>query len=296
MCGICGVVSQDAGQSLSETAGRMIRALRHRGPDGSGLWHDRTGAVALGHARLAVIDPARGQQPMRSSDDRHVLVYNGEVYNFLSLRDELERAGKRFRTHCDSEVLLESYNYWGEACLSRLRGMFAFAVYDTINHELFLARDRTGIKPLYYATLGGAFYFASEMKAILAAGAWRLTLDYRSLVDFLSLSYTAPPQTFFSEIREVEPGTWLRLTTQGIQRGTYWTWQRRPEEWNEPDSLEYSRRAILESLNEQLVADVPVGAFLSGGIDSSLLVAMLAEDLSRKVPNVHGGIRRSVVR
>jgi asparagine synthase (glutamine-hydrolysing) len=232
-----------------------------------------------------VIDPAGGQQPMSSADERYVMVYNGEMYNFHSLREELEQVGKRFRTQSDTEVLLEAYGYWGATCLSKFHGMFALAVYDRVENELFLARDRTGIKPLYYATLDGAFCFASEIKALHELSARSLTLNYASLVDFLLLSYTVPPRTFFSEIHEVEPGSWLRVTRRGIERGTYWTWKREPADWNESVSLEAGRRAILESLSEQLVADVPIGAFLSGGIDSSLLLAMLVNDLGRKVPS-----------
>ena len=284
MCGICGVFSSDAGQALAEKIGGMTRRLHHRGPDGEGIWTDETGTVGLGHARLAVIDPAGGQQPMWSSDNRYIIVYNGEVYNFPGLRRELEEAGKTFRTQSDTEVILEAYSYWGAACLLKLRGMFALALYDTLNKELFLARDRTGIKPLYYATFEGAFCFASEIKALMASTSRPLTLDYASLANFLSLSYTPPPHTFYSEILEVEPGTWLRVTNRGIERGTYWAWKREPADWNESVSLEESRRAILESLKEQLIADVPIGAFLSGGIDSSLLVAMLVNDLGRKVP------------
>lgn len=285
MCGICGVVRPAVDHALSETIDRMARALHHRGPDGSGQWVDSTGTVGLGHARLAVIDLAGGRQPMISADERYAMVYNGEIYNFHSLREELERVGKRFRTQSDTEVLLEAYGYWGATCLSKFHGMFALAVYDTVENELFLARDRTGIKPLYYATLDGAFCFASEIKALQELSARSLTLNYASLVDFLLLSYTVPPRTFFSEIQEVEPGSWLRITRRGIERGTYWTWKREPADWSEPVSLEAGRRAILESLSEQLVADVPIGAFLSGGIDSSLLLAMLVNDLGRKVPS-----------
>ena len=284
MCGICGVVRPDVDPSLFEKIDRMTRALNHRGPDGSGMWVDQTGTVGIGHARLSVIDLVGGQQPMCSADNRFVVTYNGEIYNFHCLRRELEQVGIRFRTQSDTEVLLEAYSYWGVACLTRLHGMFALAVYDTINKELFLARDRTGIKPLYYATLEGAFCFASEMKALLALTTRSLTLNYASLVNFLSLSYTLPPQTFFSEIEEVEPGSWLRVTKQGVEGGKYWAWKRESADWNESVSLEESRRAILESLNEQLIADVPIGAFLSGGIDSSLLVAMLVKDLGQKVP------------
>ena len=284
MCGICGVFRSDSDQALSEKIDRMIRALHHRGPDGSGQWDDQAGMVGMGHARLSIIDVPGGHQPMSSTDNRYVMVYNGEIYNFHSLRGELEQVGKTLRTHSDTEVLLEAYSHWGAACLTKLHGMFAMAVYDKTNRELFIARDRTGIKPLFYATLDGAFCFASEMKALLTLSSRPFTLDYASLVNFLLLSYPIPPRTFFSEIHEIEPGSWLRVTQQGIERGRYWTWKREVAEWNESESLAESKRAILDSLSEQLVADVPIGAFLSGGIDSSLLVGMLVNDLGQKIP------------
>lgn len=284
MCGICGVFRSDPDQTLLEKIDRMLRVQHHRGPDGARRWDDQAGMVGLGHARLSVIDLLGGHQPMCSADKRYVMVYNGEIYNFQSLRHELEKVGKCFRTHSDTEVLLEAYSYWGAACLEKLHGMFAMAVYDITNRELFLARDRTGIKPLYYAMLDGAFCFASEIKALLALSSRPLTLNYASLVDFLLLSYSIPPQTFFSEILEVNPGSWLRVTRQGVESGKYWTWNPRGEDWDESVSLAESKRAILESLREHLVADVPMGAFLSGGIDSSLLVGMLVNDLDQKLP------------
>ncbi len=284
MCGICGIVRSSVDSSISEKIDRMTHALHHRGPDGSGRWIDRSGRVGLGHTRLAIIDPAGGAQPMRSMDERYVLVFNGEIYNFQTLRNELKALGRTFQTKSDTEVLLEALVVWGVSCLAKLHGMFAFALYDTVEEVLFLARDRTGIKPLYYGTLDGAFCFASELKALRVQARGALTLNYQSLLSHLSLAYTIPPDTFFAEIRELTPGTWLRVTTQGIEEGRFWSWKRQPADWTEPAVLERSEQAILESLSEQLVADTPLGAFLSGGIDSSLLVAMIAMKLGRKLP------------
>lgn len=284
MCGICGIVQTNIDPTLPHKIDAMKHALHHRGPDGEGRWLHGAGMVGLGHARLAIIDPEGGAQPMCSADGRYAIVFNGEIYNFQSLRDELLVSGSTFFTKSDTEVLLEAFTVWGMSCLTKLHGMFAFAVYDTVDEKLFLARDRTGIKPLYYATLDGAFCFASEPKALLALAQRPLTLNYYALLSHLSLGYTIPSNTFFEEICEMEPGTWLMLGKRGVEKGRYWSWKREPAEWNESVVLAKSEQAILDSLSEQLVADVPLGAFLSGGIDSSLLVALIADRLGRKLP------------
>ncbi len=240
--------------------------------------------VGLGHARLAVIDLEHGRQPMQSADGRYVIVLNGEIYNFKELRSELENAGHRFVTGSDTEVLLESYARWGRECLHRLRGMFAFAIFDRTDRSLFLARDRTGIKPLYYHAGPRGFFFGSELKAILAEATVPRRLHYPALVEFLVLGYTVPPKTFFEDIYELAPGSWLQVTRQGLRGERYWTWTRRPAEWSDALALNMSEQAIVNSLAEHLTADVPVGAFLSGGIDSSLLVALLAKVLDKRLP------------
>lgn len=221
---------------------------------------------------------------MRSRDGRYVLVLNGEIYNFQSLRQELEGVGQSFLTRSDTEVLLVALAQWGTSCLSKLRGIFAFAFYDTVDDVLFLARDRTGIKPLYYASLHSAFCFASEIKALMEMANGALTLNYRALLSHLTLAYTIPPETFFAEVQELEPGSWLRVSRKGVEHGRYWSWQRAPVKWDESVVLERSEAAILSSLSEQLVADRPLGAFLSGGIDSSLLVSLIVTTLGRRIP------------
>ncbi|MBX3236603.1 MAG: asparagine synthase (glutamine-hydrolyzing) [Nitrospiraceae bacterium] len=284
MCGICGIVQTSSDPCLPQKIQHMTLSLRHRGPDGLECWVDGTSTVGLGHARLSIIDPVGGAQPMWSRDNRHVLVFNGEIYNFQSLRNELEDLGCTFGTNSDTEVLLQALRTWGTSCLTKLHGMFAFALYDTVADELFLARDRIGIKPLYYADFDGVFCFASEIKALrdLASGA--LTLNYRAVLSHLSLAYTTPPETFFSEVQELEPGAWLRLGNRGVEHGRFWSWKRTPMEWEDSVVLERTETAILSSLSEQLVADVPLGAFLSGGIDSSLLVSMIVRSLGRRIP------------
>ncbi|MGD9727161.1 MAG: asparagine synthase (glutamine-hydrolyzing) [Nitrospiraceae bacterium] len=284
MCGLCGFFSPRAEESPRVLLKAMTSSLRHRGPDGLELWMESDQQVGLGHARLAVIDLEHGQQPMHSADGRYVIVLNGEIYNFKELRVELENAGHRFLTASDTEVLLQSYARWGPECLHRLRGMFAFAVFDRIDRSLFLARDRTGIKPLYYHAGPRGFFFGSELKAILAESAVPRRLHYPALIEFLVLGYSIPPRTFFDGIYELAPGTWLQVTQGGLRQERYWAWTRTTADWSEPQALETIERALVESLAEHLVSDVPVGAFLSGGIDSSLLVALLAKVFGTRLP------------
>ncbi|HEV2424117.1 MAG TPA: asparagine synthase (glutamine-hydrolyzing) [Terriglobia bacterium] len=286
MCGICGYAAFDAFAG-EPPLGAMTAALAHRGPDGSATWRDEKRRIGLGHTRLSIIDLQSGAQPMKSVDSRFVIVFNGEIYNFRSLRQELNNLGHAFATQSDTEVILEAYRRWGNCCLERLRGMFAFALYDTRDHKLFLARDRTGVKPLYHHRGNGGFIFGSELKALLAAPAVPRRLDYQALAEFLRLGYALPPATFFSDVRELEPGSWLELSPSGIARGQFWEWRRTPADWGEDDALEISEQALIESLRDHLVSDVPIGAFLSGGIDSSLLVALLVRKLGVQIDTFH---------
>lgn len=287
MCGICGYAEFDAPGSQQPPLAVMTAALAHRGPDGSATWQDNARRVGLGHTRLSIIDLQGGAQPMKSIDGRFVIVFNGEIYNFRSLRQELEQVGHGFATQSDTEVILEAYRRWENRCLERLRGMFAFALYDTCENKLFLARDRTGVKPLYYHSGKGGFFFGSELKALLAAPAIPRRLNYQALADFLRLGYTLPPATFFSDIRELEPGSWLEISPSGIARGRFWEWRRTPADLSDDDALEASEEALTESLRDHMVSDVPIGAFLSGGIDSSLLVALLTRKLGLQIDTFH---------
>ena len=262
----------------------MVASLHHRGPDATATWQNPDRSVGFGHTRLAILDLEGGNQPMHSVDNLYVTVLNGEIYNFRSLRSELEGMGHRFRTNSDTEIILEAYRKWGRSCLERFHGMFAVALYDGRTKELFLARDRTGIKPLYYYSGSNGFYFGSELKALLTVPDIPRRLNYQALADFFVLSYPVPPATFFSGVYELEPGTWLNVSQRGIEKGRFWEWERIPSDWDEPIALEQSEKAIVESLQEHLVSDVPVGAFLSGGIDSSLLVALLVKVLGKCIP------------
>jgi asparagine synthase (glutamine-hydrolysing) len=283
MCGICGFFNIGSRQKAPTILSTMTAALAHRGPDGMGTWLSSEMDVGLGHARLAVIDLAGGHQPIQSIDGRFMIVFNGELYNYRSLRKELEGMGRQFRTSSDTEVLLEGYIKWGPACLGRFRGMFALAIYDTQACDLFLARDRTGIKPLYYHSGPSGFFFGSELKAILQVPEIPRRMDYKACADFLVLGYPLIPKTMFSDLSELEPGTWLRVSREGIEKRRYWSWDQLPDKLEEPAALEQTQNALTESLREHLVSDVPIGVFLSGGIDSSLLVAFLAKVLGEDV-------------
>ena len=223
---------------------------------------------------------------MQSWDDTYVIVINGEIYNYRELRSELKACGHRFHTHSDTEVVMEAYRRWGVDCLMRLRGMFAFALHDTKNGETFLARDRTGIKPLYYFDGASGFAFASEIKAILALPGVPRRLDPLALADYLVLGYPLFPRTMFADIREFPPGHFLRIDDSKRHWGEYWRWQHRPAAervTSFDEALALTREALIASVREHLIADVPVGAQLSGGINSSLIAAIASKELGRKI-------------
>ncbi len=220
---------------------------------------------------------------MHSPNGRYTIVFNGELYNYRSLRCELEELGHIFRTSSDTEVLLSAYSEWGLSSLDRLHGMFAFAVYDTEEHSVTLARDPLGIKPLYFSTCHRKFVFGSEIKAILCDSSISRRANLKPIADLLVLGYPIFPDTFFSDIKELEPGHWLVADAGGIRSGHYWSWTRSPEPMSFRRALDRTEESLAMSIEEHLVADVPVGAFLSGGIDSSLVCAIVAAKLGRKI-------------
>ena len=284
MCGITGGVPGIDARVLQ----RMTAALAHRGPDGEGYFHapapagSRAGA-SLGHRRLAVIDLAGGKQPMTSVDGRWTLVYNGEIYNFREVRRELESCGVTLRTKSDTEVLLEAWARWGADALERLRGMFAFAMWDARERELWLVRDRLGVKPLYYASVGGGLLFGSEIKALLAHPDVSHRLRPSALDDYLTYLYVPAPQTIFEGIEELPPAHWLRFSNGAIELRRYW--QARPGAAGESEKAGADELCALldEAVKLRLVSDVPLGAFLSGGLDSSSIVALAARAQSEPV-------------
>ena len=279
MCGIVGAVAIGPVDRL--LVERMRDRLVHRGPDAAGLWASDDGRVCLGHRRLAIVDLSPdANQPFVSADGRCVLTLNGEIYNYRTLRSELERDGVRFRTSSDTEVLLAAYGRWGEDCLDRLSGMFAFALWDGANGRLFCARDRAGEKPFHYAVVGDAFVFASELKSLLLWPGFRRELDMRAVADFLSFGFVPDPKTVWVGARKLPPAHALtvELGEGGPIVGApapYWDLAFEPQESVE-DWGPGIRDALRRAADEMAYADVPVGAFLSGGVDSSAVVAALS--------------------
>jgi asparagine synthase (glutamine-hydrolysing) len=280
MCGIVGVLSDRAVDPRRVAA--MREQLVHRGPDDEGLWASREFQICLGFRRLAIIDlRPEANQPFLSGDGRYVVVFNGEIYNFEALREELEQGGARFRTRSDTEVLVESFRKWGEGCVSRLSGMFGFAIWDSVERRLFCARDRVGEKPFYYAQIGRDFLFASEAKALVAWPDFRRRIHLPAVVDFLSLGFVADPKCIWEDCRKLSPGhsMWVDLAPGDRPRvheaRQYWDFQFAPDtsvtDWG-PQILDTLQAAA----REMSFADVPVGAFLSGGVDSSAVVAALS--------------------
>jgi asparagine synthase (glutamine-hydrolysing) len=278
MCGIAGIVKLDPREAVEEAClARMRDVLRHRGPDGEGLLID--GPVGLGMRRLAIVDVAGGHQPMANEDESVWIVYNGEIYNHTALRSELLARGHRYRTQSDTETILHLYEEDGERCVERLQGMFAFAIWDRARRRLLLARDRLGIKPLYYAVRDRELLFASEIKAILAAGSLRPTLNQAVLPEFLATRFVAGEETFFSGIRKLLPGRTLSWSPlEGFRERRYWrlpaALDERPSTFQERTSELHAR--LDAAVRSHLMSDVPLGLFLSGGLDSGGLAALMA--------------------
>ncbi len=278
MCGLAGIHLPDGAMPDRALLARMNDALTHRGPDEAGL-HVEPG-VGLAHRRLSIIDIATGQQPLWNEDGSVVVVFNGEIYNFADLARELVAAGHALRTHSDTEVIVHAWEQWGEDCVTRFRGMFAFALWDRNRRTLFLARDRLGIKPLYYARLAdGALIFASELKSLLLHPGFRRALDVRAVEDYFAFGYVPEPRTIFTTASKLEPGHTLRVNgarTVGPRR--YWDvpFALRANE-NEADAARELVERLREAVRIRLVSEVPLGAFLSGGVDSSAIVAMMAQ-------------------
>ena len=280
MCGIAGIFDTLSDAKPEEALiRRMTDAIVHRGPDEAG-YHLGPG-IALGHRRLSIIDIASGQQPLFSADRSTAIVYNGEVYNFAELREELQELGFRFHTRSDTEVILHAWQAWNSACVDRLRGMFAFAILDQTRRQLFLARDRLGIKPLYYALLpNGHFVFGSELKALLPHPQLPRQRDPRAIEDYFAYGYIPEPKTIFSGVYKLSPGHTLLIDKRrpGLpQPNRYWDIPFADDGLVSQDAAESELiERLREAVDIRLVAEVPLGAFLSGGVDSSAVVAMMA--------------------
>ncbi|MDY3225079.1 MAG: asparagine synthase (glutamine-hydrolyzing) [Candidatus Faecousia sp.] len=274
MCAIAGIIGLKAEDS---TIRRMLQTMRRRGPDAQGVYC--SGDTALLHTRLAIIDPKGGRQPMSLSwaQERYTLVYNGELYNTEQLRQELLAAGHRFEGYSDTEVLLHCYAEYGEACLEKLNGIFAFAVWEENSRRLFLARDRIGVKPLFYLQQGQGFLFASEIKTILKYPAVRAQLDREGAAQLILLGPgRLPGSGVFRGIREVEPG-WCGYYQDGkLSLKQYWKLRDREHRENFEDTVAHVRELVFDAIRRQMVSDVPIGTFLSGGLDSSIITAICA--------------------
>jgi asparagine synthase (glutamine-hydrolysing) len=282
MCGIAGIFGLKGLSGAEDMAGRMTDALAHRGPNASGVWCG-TNAV-LGHRRLSIIDLSEASnQPFHSTDGRYTIVFNGEIYNYRELRAELERGDRphTFRTGSDTEVLLAAYARWGTESLHRLFGMFAFAIWDAQQEELFLARDRMGIKPVYVFQLDGRVLFASELRALLASGLVPRTIDHDALVDHLRYQTVHAPATLVKGVHMLGAGHWMRLNAGEVKEERWYDLVQavRPEAAEEdlPAIHREVRERLGRAVERRLVADVPFGAFLSGGIDSSAIVGLMAQ-------------------
>ena len=273
MCGIAGLVGRRA--DASEALARALDALRHRGPDDHGAYLGD--GAALGQRRLSIIDLAGGHQPIANEDRTQWIVCNGEIYNYRELREDLLRKGHRFATGSDTEVILHLYEEYGERCLERLRGMFAFAIWDEGRRTLFAARDHLGQKPLFYALRGGALWFASEIKGLLAIDPGLAEPDLEALHQYLAIRVIAPPRSMFRAIRKLPPAHFLTFSEErGLRIERYWDLAYEPKHQGSEDELiEQLEAVLIESVRLHMVSDVPVGGFLSGGFDSTLVVALL---------------------
>jgi asparagine synthase (glutamine-hydrolysing) len=281
MCGICGYVDPKPDASVLQS---MVQSLSHRGPDGEGLWTNHE--VALGHNRLAIIDLTNAaSQPMSTPDGRYTIVFNGEIYNYRELRSELQQAGETFQSASDTEVLLLGYRKWARSVLDKLRGMFAFAVWDDYQKQLFLARDRIGIKPLFYAPLKNIFVFASEIKAILEHPAVSKEINPAAVDLYFELGYVPGPDTIFRNIYALKPGSWLLYHKGSFRINRYWTpdFLQPPNARNEAELIEELNEKLNDAVRSHLVADVSVGAFLSGGVDSSLVAAVAQKHMEKPI-------------
>lgn len=288
MCGIAGFVDlwerKASGlEDRQEILARMCRIIRHRGPDDQGLMVKP--GVALGMRRLAIIDLVSGNQPMSGEDGSVTIVFNGEIYNFQELTPKLEARGHKFHTHSDTEAIVHAYEEFGPECLKDLRGMFAFAIWDDKARTLFVARDRAGKKPLYYTTTpNGTFVFGSELKSLLEHTHVEREIDPQALDAYFTLGYVPDPLSIFRNVHKLPPGHYLNFTNGQVTVKQYWDFELQPREsQNEADYLDELRALLDESVRLRLISDVPLGAFLSGGIDSSTVVGLMARHMGQPV-------------
>lgn len=281
MCGIAGIIGRPVEEDVFK---KVISSLSHRGPDDQGIWTSNQTNVTLGHRRLTILDLSeRGNQPMLNSNGNLIITFNGEIFNFKDIRNELQSLGYSFRSTSDTEVLLYAYQEWQEEMLYKLRGQFAFALWDEEKKELFAARDRVGIKPLIYLHRNNMFAFASEIKALLQIDNFKFTTDWSALYDYLTYMYVPAPKTKYNEIRKLEAGHYLKFSGSTLTIKQYWDVN--PEEilyFDEKKAHRKLEELIEESVQLRLIADVPISIFLSGGLDSSAIASFAA--IQKKEP------------
>ena len=276
MCGICGRINFDSTDISLESLKKMADGLRHRGPDGEGFYLNKNRRVGFGHRRLAIIDLKTGEQPMSNEDRSLWIVFNGEIYNFQDLRGDLEKKGHHFRTKSDTEVILHSYEEYGNSCVKLFNGMFSFAIWDEKKQTFFLARDRMGEKPLFYIKTKNAFLFASEVKALLCDSEVKKEIDLESLGIYLSLGYFLSPFSIIKNIKKLPPATFLTMKNSQIQTQKYWDLDPSQKlDLSEDDCQERFLALLEDSVRARLTSDVPLGSFLSGGIDSTTIVSYM---------------------
>lgn len=278
MCGIVGLVNNNK-EIDEKLLSRMTEMLIHRGPDDSGLWISPDRKIGLGHRRLSIIDLSEaGREPMSDENGKFYIVYNGEIYNYMEIRKELIGKGYRFKSETDTEVILNAYKAWGTNCLARLNGMFAFGIYDAEKKKIFIARDRIGKKPLYWSQYKGKFAFASELKSILSDTEFPKDIDYRALNYYLTFGYIFRDLTIFEHARKLPPAHMMiyDIENNRISISRYWDIPEQDyKKYKEEELLEELEYLLEDAVRIRLVGDVPIGAFLSGGLDSSLVVAMM---------------------
>jgi asparagine synthase (glutamine-hydrolysing) len=293
MCGIAGMIGREGEAVTAEQVRRMTDTIVHRGPDDEGIFAQRN--VGLGMRRLSIIDLSGGHQPIYNEDRTVTVVFNGEIYNFPDLRKDLESRGHQFYTHSDTEVIVHLYEEMGADCITQLRGMFAIALYDAKQNSVLLARDRLGKKPLYYAVREGRLYFGSEIKAMLAVAPELASVDPEGVLQFFYFGYIPDPQSAFREIRKLPPGHLAEYKDGQIQVREYWDVPAYGV--NDPGSdeacLDEMERRLAEAVRIRLISDVPLGALLSGGVDSSIVVALMARESSGPVKTFSIGFRKA---
>lgn len=276
MCGICGVVNYEYKKPVSkDLLKKMCDVMAHRGPNDEGYYTDKY--IGLGHRRLSILDLSGGHQPMHNEDKTVWVVFNGEIYNYKELRHKLEQKGHQFYTHCDTEVIVHAYESYGTDCVKHFKGMFAFGLWDTKTQDFFLARDRIGIKPLYYYQKNGKIIFASEIKAILEDDVVERSIHNASLDHFITFGYTNSSSTMFNDIHKLPPGHWMTIKGNDIQIEQFWDLSFDNDQYYSDSYYEERLDTLLEdSVQKRLQSDVPFGVFLSGGLDSSVLVAEMS--------------------